>query len=614
MSSSLCSSFRIVAPQWRHKNVCLLLFLHSKRNITFIPSVMSMMSSSTSDDSVPIPKQSQLRFDPSVELFGLDVAPKPRNDSSGAPNPGSWFGPNGQYIRELPCPSCRGRGYTPCTECGIERSRLDCLQCNGKGIMRCRQCLGDCVIWEESIDERPWEKARSTSPLKVKEDDEVDNLDIKLGMKKKSKRVYQSPRPEVGLKISRSLKSLNAKTGLFSKRMRIIHRDPTLHAQRVAAIKKAKGTAAARRRASEVLKAYFSDPENRRKRSISMKGVKFYCRNCGREGHRRHYCPELKESLIAMALQTGMGLSRILILVGAGYTSTIMIKNGKFSDLLGEIQSLMKGLEKSRDQAEGDDVSDAIAAQVRRLAMEVRQLANTRQITVLNGSNGQIGNVTSLLVPAATLGALGYGYMWWKGLSFSDLMYVTKRNMASAVTNLTKHLENVSEALAATKRHLTQRIANLDDKMEKQNEMSKLIKNDVAEVQKSLSDIGYDLNDLQRLVAGLDGKIGTLEDKQDIANLGVLYLCNFVDGKKGIMPEVLKEQLKLSGKPRSLLTYQETPSLKGLKEIADSLSGTGIIDRSASDGIVQEGVDRLEEPPRTLLRFEFNFSSESAYF
>jgi hypothetical protein len=24
------------------------------------------------------------------------------------------------------------------------------------------------------------------------------------------------------------------------------------------------------------------------------------------------------------------------------------------------------------------------------------------------------GNLTSLVVPAATLGALGYGYMWWK--------------------------------------------------------------------------------------------------------------------------------------------------------------------------------------------------------
>jgi len=44
------------------------------------------------------------------------------------------------------------------------------------------------------------------SPLKVKDDDEVDKLDIKLDAKKKSKRVYQSPSPEVGLKISRSLK------------------------------------------------------------------------------------------------------------------------------------------------------------------------------------------------------------------------------------------------------------------------------------------------------------------------------------------------------------------------------------------------------------------------
>lgn len=45
-----------------------------------------------------------------------------------------------------------------------------------------------------------------SSPLKVKEDDEVDNLDIELDVKKKSKRIYQSPPPEVGLKISRSLK------------------------------------------------------------------------------------------------------------------------------------------------------------------------------------------------------------------------------------------------------------------------------------------------------------------------------------------------------------------------------------------------------------------------
>lgn len=303
-----------------------------------------------------------------------------------------------------------------------------------------------------------------------------------------------------------------------------------------------------------------------------------------------------------MAMQTGMGLSKILILVGAGYTSTILVKNGKLSDILGEIQSLVKGMEKNGESSESDsDVSDAIASQVRRLAMEVRQLASARQITVLNGNSGQIGNMTSLIVPAAAVGALCYGCMWWKGLTFSDLMYVTKRNMANAVSNLTKHLESVSEALAATKRHLTQRIENLDGKLDEQVEISKLIKNEVTDVRGDLSQIGFDLDALQRMVYGLDGKICSLEDKQDLANLGVLYLCNFVDGRKVKMPEVLQEQLKLSGKPRGYLNSSEPPSLMGLKEIADSLVSENA-NRLIIDGTMQEGIERLDDRPRTLMR------------
>ncbi|KAC9839119.1 hypothetical protein E3N88_45187 [Mikania micrantha] len=238
-----------------------------------------------------------MSYDPSEDLFGISADLQPRESLSSGSAPRSWFGPNGQYIKELPCPSCRGRGYTPCKMCGIERSRVDCSQCNGKGMVTCHQCSGECVIWEESIDERPWEKARSISPLKVEEDDEVDNLEIKLSARKKSKRVYQSPSPEVRVKISRSLKAsfLNAKTGLFTNRMKIIHGDPELHAQRVAAIKKSKGSSDARKRASESMKTFFSDPENRLKRSISMKGVNFFCKNCGRKGHRKHYCPEANQ-------------------------------------------------------------------------------------------------------------------------------------------------------------------------------------------------------------------------------------------------------------------------------------------------------------------------------
>ncbi|XP_057457656.1 uncharacterized protein LOC130748455 [Lotus japonicus] len=301
LMSSSCQvhmSFRILQfPCSKLPNMLLFLHLRPNTNSTFFPS-STILCSSLSDDSFSIPKPTQLGYTPPEDPFGLDVELKPSKANSQTQEPRSWFGPNGQYIRELPCPSCRGRGYTPCTECGIERSRSDCPKCIGKGILTCHQCSGDCVIWEESIDEQPWERARSVSPLKVMEDEEVDNLDIKLDVKKRSKRVYQSPPPEVGLKISRSLKSLNAKTGLFSNRMKIIHQDPMLQAQRVAAIKKAKGTVAARQHASKTMKVFFSDPINRQKRSLAMKGVKFYCQTCGREGHRRHYCPELKDSLI----------------------------------------------------------------------------------------------------------------------------------------------------------------------------------------------------------------------------------------------------------------------------------------------------------------------------
>ncbi|POO00014.1 hypothetical protein TorRG33x02_041410 [Trema orientale] len=296
-----------------------------------------------------------------------------------------------------------------------------------------------------------------------------------------------------------------------------------------------------------------------------------------------------------MAMQSGLGVSKILILAGTGYTATVLLNNHKLSDLLGELQSLVKGLEKSRDQSEGDsDYNDAIAAQVRRLAAEVRQLGSNRQITILNGNEGY-GNLSSLVVPAAALGALGYGYLWWKGCSIWDFMYVTKKNMANAVSNLTKHLENLSDYVAQTKKHLTQRIQNVDDKMVEQNKLSREIKDDVAGLNESLNDITYDLSGLQSMVAGLNGKLSVMEGKQDIANVSLLYLCNFIEGKKVKMPENWQEQLKLSVNSRGSLPFSETPSLKGLKELKD-------ITTISLSGVISEDGERLEGPPKNLLR------------
>ncbi|KAL8138127.1 hypothetical protein V2J09_004128 [Rumex salicifolius] len=284
-----------------------------------------------------------------------------------------------------------------------------------------------------------------------------------------------------------------------------------------------------------------------------------------------------------MAMHAGMGLSKIVILFGAGYTGTVLLKNGKLSDVIGELQALIKGLETS---GESNADSDPIAAQVRWLAQEVRQLASSsRQITVLNGGSGQSG-YSSLILPVGAVGAIGYGYMWWKGFSFSDLMYVTKRNMANAVSNLTKNLESVSDALAKTKRHLTQRIENLDGKVDDVKEMTKLIKGDVSNVRVDLSRIGVELYDLKNTVYNLDDRICSLEDKQytnieflqNLTLAGVDYLCQIVDGKR--VPQY-QQFLQDQFKSRGQLSSSETPLVQGLKDIADILT---ITNGSTQDG------------------------------
>ncbi|WVZ65359.1 hypothetical protein U9M48_014736 [Paspalum notatum var. saurae] len=249
-----------------------------------------------------------------------------------------------------------------------------------------------------------------------------------------------------------------------------------------------------------------------------------------------------------MATQTGVAASKVLILVGAGMTGSILLRNGRLSDVLGELQEIMKGV--NQGAASGPYDIALIQAQIRNLAQEVRDLTLSRPITILSGKSDSGGSLSSYILPAAAVGAMGYCYMWWKGLSLSDVMYVTKRNMANAVQNMSKQLEQVSSALAATKRHLTQRLENLDGKMNEQVEVSKAIRNEVNDVKDDLSQIGFDIEAIQQMVAGLEGKIELLENKQDVANTGIWYLCQVAGGlKDGINTKFFQEaseKLKLS--------------------------------------------------------------------
>ncbi|KAL6543887.1 hypothetical protein OROGR_010384 [Orobanche gracilis] len=235
-----------------------------------------------------------------------------------------------------------------------------------------------------------------------------------------------------------------------------------------------------------------------------------------------------------MAMQTGVASSKVLILVGAGLTGSIVLRTGNLSDLISHLQELIKKFDDA-ETSPGKYDAAILAAQVRQLAKEIKELSFSNPITIFNGNSPSSGSYASYILPTAAVGAMGYCYMRWKGWSFSDIMFVTKNNMAKAVASVSKQLENVSEALASTKKHLTKRLENLDWKLDEQREISKVVANDVTEVRSNLNQIGYDINLINEMVSGLEEKIELLESNQDMTNSGLLYLCqvagNIKDGQ-----------------------------------------------------------------------------------
>ncbi|XP_077216974.1 golgin family A protein (DUF1664) [Tasmannia lanceolata] len=295
-------------------------------------------------------------------------------------------------------------------------------------------------------------------------------------------------------------------------------------------------------------------------------------------------------------MQTGVSTSKVLILVGAGLTSSVILRNGRLSEIISEVQELLKGLNGIEVSSNNFD-SSHLAAQIRHLAQEVRDLTLSRPVTIFNGNSSSSGNFASYMVPAAALGAMGYCYMWWKGWSFSDIMFVTKHNMANAVANVSKQLELVSAALTSAKRHLSQRLENLDGKVDEQKAISKVIMNEVSEVKSDLFQIGFDIETIQKMISGLDGKIELLENKQDFANAGVWYLCQIAGGvNDGANAKPFQDFSTKLPLDHSKAIFSEEKTLKGLQFIADSIE-SGEVEKSKISTLLQN--DFPDKPTKT---------------
>ncbi|KAF3445287.1 hypothetical protein FNV43_RR14982 [Rhamnella rubrinervis] len=309
-----------------------------------------------------------------------------------------------------------------------------------------------------------------------------------------------------------------------------------------------------------------------------------------------------EEAKAKMALQAGVASSKVLILVGAGLTGSVVLRSGRLSDLLVQLQELLKGVNETEILTNKYDGA-LIAAQVRQLAQEIRELTLSGPVTIFNGNSTSSGSYASYIMPAAALGVMGYCYMWWKGWSFSDVMFVTKHNMATAVETMSKQLEHVHAALASTKRHLTKRLENLDWKMEEQKETTQLIADDVNEVKSGLSQIDFDVEIIHQMVSGLEGKIELIESKQDMTNSGIWHLCQLAeDLKDGVDTKPFQDVPASIAKHYSTVKFEEK-SVKGLQFITEAEESSLIENTTLSSN--KDGLDKkfdVEKGPRIMLK------------
>ncbi|XP_023645134.1 uncharacterized protein LOC17899717 isoform X1 [Capsella rubella] len=287
-----------------------------------------------------------------------------------------------------------------------------------------------------------------------------------------------------------------------------------------------------------------------------------------------------------MAVQAGVQTSKVLILLGAGVSGSIVLRHGRLSDLIAQLQDLLKGAEGVESTPFKYDGA-LLAAQIRQLANEIKELTMTNPVTIFNGDSNSNG-YASYLVPAAAVGAMGYCYMWWKGWSFSDAMFVTKKNMADAVASVSKQLDDLSDTLASTKKHLSKKLATLDWKVEEQNEASKMILSDVTEMKSSISQIGFDFKQLNEMISGIEGKIESLESKQDVTLSGLWHLCQIAGVKESTSTKVFQDvgaRLPIDGKPSTT-----NNPLSGLRFLTDGKDAANVIQKPKEIAVMAEPV------------------------
>ncbi|KAJ4973442.1 hypothetical protein NE237_006616 [Protea cynaroides] len=260
-----------------------------------------------------------------------------------------------------------------------------------------------------------------------------------------------------------------------------------------------------------------------------------------------------------MALPIG----KLTILVGAGLLGSVLVKDGRMSNvsdfLSGAFKIVVKQIQRddSSPSAKTKPPNDALLAQVNSLRQELQLLASNRSVMIITGNRAGAGTYG---VPVVIVVVLGYGYIWWKGWKLSDLMFATRRSLSEACTTVANQLDQVSSSISQVKRFLSSRIDRVDCRLDECVEITALTKEEISKVRGDTELIGIDVETVHRAVQTLETRIVQISGKQDLTNEGLKKLCTVAwELEQNRMPERIQASPSSSSRP-ALELPQITPT------------------------------------------------------
>ncbi|OAY75483.1 hypothetical protein ACMD2_10472 [Ananas comosus] len=213
-----------------------------------------------------------------------------------------------------------------------------------------------------------------------------------------------------------------------------------------------------------------------------------------------------------------MALGKLTLVIGAGIVGSILSDKASLSDITKIFSGASKIFSKHLRQEDGSNQStskphtDSLLAQVDILRQELQRFA-TKEVTIITNTT-TTGSGTYRITAVIIVGAVGYGYIRWKGWKLSDMMFVTRRGLSDACTAVGKQLEQVSSSIAAAKRHLSSRIDRVDCRLDECKEITIETKDQVTLMHGDLSNFHLEMESVHSVVQNLETKLYELESSQ----------------------------------------------------------------------------------------------------